>query len=144
MRLEAPSPSVDTLPRSALSVRLTFAEDRFRDDLGRQQHQYGQPVEHVVHGGCGERAPEFASVGAVEHRHDRVRHRRADVRAHHNEHRLRHVQHCNGQTITLVVVLQAKIASSTIVLDISFLVLISPKPVCKWKPRRYSNNSPGS
>lgn len=67
-----------------------------RRALQRQQHQHGQPVEHVVHGGGRERPPELVPVGRLHQRHNRVGHRRADVRAHHDGDGLPHFDDCRG------------------------------------------------
>ena len=76
------------LERGNQSTRLTS------DDFDDEQRDDGQPVEHVVHGGGGEGAPELISVADLSEGHNRVGHRRADVGAHDDRNRQWHSQNC--------------------------------------------------
>ena len=58
----------------------------------RQENDDGEPVEHVVDGGGGERSLELVAISRLRHRHDRVGQRRADVHSHDDRDRRTHWQ----------------------------------------------------
>ena len=72
------------------------------DDFQNEEDDDGQPVEHVVHGGGGEGAPELVSVADLSEGHNRVGHRRADVGAHDDRNSLADLNDCkrNGATVS--------------------------------------------
>eukprot|EP00754_Rhynchopus_humris_P033299 Rhum_TRINITY_DN15459_c2_g1::Rhum_TRINITY_DN15459_c2_g1_i3::g.160243::m.160243 len=58
--------------------------------LQRQEDAHRQPVEHVVEHGPRERPAVLLLAVQVRNRHNRVRHRRSDVRSHHQVRRVLH------------------------------------------------------
>ena len=57
-----------------------------RNCLQGKNNEDGEPVEHVMYGGCPERPPELVFERSLAQRHDGVCDRGADVSAHHDVH----------------------------------------------------------
>ena len=55
-----------------------------------------EPVEHVVYGGGCEGSAEGLTVPGLRHGHDDTRHRRTDVRSHHDRDGQLNRQHCKS------------------------------------------------
>ena len=68
-------------------LQVLFKEAYFKISRGHfqgQEDQDGQPVEHVVDGGCGEGPLEVVPVANLAHRHKRVGHGGTDVGSHYH------------------------------------------------------------